>query len=1270
MERYKIYSLALALSLSAVACQKDFDETLPEGAAQGGTQITLTVDPSATRVDVDGYDVSWSAGDQVMFFNGGSGNVTDGDLIAATISEGDSKIATFTGSVTPSSGTLYGFYPASGAHINNGNLYLSSMLRLVQPLYLELSYDADGAITPSSLAPYCYMLVKSNEELSSTGMNNLTGTMEHLMAYVDLDLSIPSGKKLERVFIALTSTTTTLPIQSMKISAADGSVTYDQYVDNMATVDVGDAWHLMDYMVLELTGSDGNLGTSVNADGVVPVRIPFIPQTLADTWTIFATYTDGTESIQKSAISNTLEAGKVYTREIDLQITSGVTTTPKLGDYYYSDGTYSTNLDASKTVDGLVTRLYVNGVDTNISQVASPYAKYSTFMEDAYTSSYTQWNPLATGNAASGQNAAVADIITTVARIKTLVDASNAYYADIDMDMTYLEILEKVFPGSHAFAFALNSNTDDGSPDYTTYSPNGTTLAADNENIWHLGSVQDYMAIANDLAMLQGGKGKNYFFKQEAGYPASVTSNENYVTLFPLDSDGDDTYDRVTLYAGKQTTTTKTDALLATIMALETTMDSGRKYGASSINNTGKPTCTYANTYYKANSLGKYTRSSGDAIYTTVTGQQVTHVYPTLEDLYFRPIKRVNYEKSSGSGDIYATSLTVTIDDAVTSLAVGKDLALSASAKSNVSDAAAECAWEITAGGDYATLSGSTLTGTAEGTVTVKVTATYGGVTATDTIDIVVANQYTVSFNLDADTTIESVLVDANATVSAPSVTNYTVELFTDADYTTPYETTTVITADRTIYVKLTWDDTLSSYKIATAEELVNFRNSVNGGRSTINGTLTDDIDLSTVCSTTLGSWMPIGSDGLGTFTVLYQGTFDGANYTISNLYVYQAFSSLGFFGDLGGATIKNLTFDNAVVKVNGTFNRIGVVAGYVYSGTNTISNCHTTGTSVVTGNANLGGLIGTAANTNILTIENCKSNTAITGAAGSCGGIIGSCVGTSTNPVKITNCSNTGAIVGENTNVGGIGGTVTYTTIESTYNAGTVTASGKNSVGGVFGSTSTGVKMYLCYNDTTGTVTGAGNIGGVVGQNGTSGSTIVGCYNAGEIVATGSAGGVIGNLATASTLVACYNTGKVAGGNTGGIAGNNANFAASISYCYNTGAISGTGTVGSIVGGKQSAKFFGCYWVTGTATSAIGADNGSVSSDFVNVSSIENLNGAVGTMNENFSGEKYPYMYVAGTSTTPPTVVAGTYVAPTDSDAIGGSATAGDIGTTTVTWE
>ena len=90
-------------------------------------------------------------------------------------------------------------------------------------------------------------------------------------------------------------------------------------------------------------------------------------------------------------------------------------------------------------------------------------------------------------------------------------------------------------------------------------------------------------------------------------------------------------------------------------------------------------------------------------------------------------------------------------------------------------------------------------------------------------------------------------------------------------------------------------------YQISTANELLWFANEVNvNKKNDINGILTNNIDLSSVCSETLGTWTPIGA---------YKGVFDGAGKEVTGLYcVGQEYGGLFKWLYSDDALIKNLT--------------------------------------------------------------------------------------------------------------------------------------------------------------------------------------------------------------------------------------------------------------------------------------------------------------------------------------------------------------------------
>lgn len=218
-------------------------------------------------------------------------------------------------------------------------------------------------------------------------------------------------------------------------------------------------------------------------------------------------------------------------------------------------------------------------------------------------------------------------------------------------------------------------------------------------------------------------------------------------------------------------------------------------------------------------------------------------------------------------------------------------------------------------------------------------------------------------------------------------------------------------------------------YLIKNAADLAEYRDAVNNGTA-MDGRLANDIDMSTVCGTVNGkkvTWVPINRKRLSI-------KFDGANHTISNLFIFTRNTNQGLF--FSADIIRNLIVKNAYVK--GMDNCGGIVAsGYGSARKCLLDNCHFQGT--VIGMHNVGGITS----------------------------------GADMVYATIVNCSNSGTIVG-GTNVGGIAGFTRGTTIINCYNIGRVKAvpniTSENDViyngiaGGIAG-TFDGGTFYNCYN-------------------------------------------------------------------------------------------------------------------------------------------------------------------------------------------------------------
>lgn len=177
-------------------------------------------------------------------------------------------------------------------------------------------------------------------------------------------------------------------------------------------------------------------------------------------------------------------------------------------------------------------------------------------------------------------------------------------------------------------------------------------------------------------------------------------------------------------------------------------------------------------------------------------------------------------------------------------------------------------------------------------------------------------------------------------------------------------------------------------FKIYSAEDLANLSDYVYTGKTNSHAVLMNDIDLSGVCHAASSdgklnevSWTPIGKNR----ACKYQGTFDGNGYTIKNLYIKTSNVASAFFGFVKGATIKNLTFEDAHVD-NTNYSYTAVLAGDVES--STMQNIKTLLGCSVKGSSCVGGIVGQMAAS---TIRDCSNYATIEAGGNSVGGLIGS---------------------------------------------------------------------------------------------------------------------------------------------------------------------------------------------------------------------------------------------------------------------------------------
>lgn len=160
------------------------------------------------------------------------------------------------------------------------------------------------------------------------------------------------------------------------------------------------------------------------------------------------------------------------------------------------------------------------------------------------------------------------------------------------------------------------------------------------------------------------------------------------------------------------------------------------------------------------------------------------------------------------------------------------------------------------------------------------------------------------------------------------------------------------------------------AYQISNAGQLYWFAAVVNHGyedtpiNEASNGKLVNNITVNTGVlsngeltenSDELLTWLPIGSN-----SVPYTGSFDGANYTISGIYINGENNYVGLFGSVDkGAYIHDLTLTDSYIR-GGSY--AGGIAGKIY-GTQ-IENCHSSAT--IYGNQQVGGIAGISTDSSV----------------------------------------------------------------------------------------------------------------------------------------------------------------------------------------------------------------------------------------------------------------------------------------------------------------
>lgn len=218
-------------------------------------------------------------------------------------------------------------------------------------------------------------------------------------------------------------------------------------------------------------------------------------------------------------------------------------------------------------------------------------------------------------------------------------------------------------------------------------------------------------------------------------------------------------------------------------------------------------------------------------------------------------------------------------------------------------------------------------------------------------------------------------------------------------------------------------------FNIYDEATLIEFRDRVNAGETSLNALVTADFTIESL-------W--------GTPIVEYLGIFEGGGHTISGLEIETGTSTIGglFSRIRSGSIISNLTITSPLMTFSASGVTYGAIAGISSGGT--ITNCNVTYLSgrISAGSGNFGGIVGATSDGSV--ISNC-STTGLIQPVGSPSVVVGGIAGYVENTL-IENCENEAIVQGRLYRTGGICGFSSASEVRNCINNGAIVATGSAS--------------------------------------------------------------------------------------------------------------------------------------------------------------------------------------------------------------------------------
>ncbi|MDR2284139.1 MAG: fimbrillin family protein [Sphingobacterium sp.] len=339
---------ALLIAGALGSCQKDeIGKSETEGAV-GNVNFRLTASsggPTFRTGHSDAGDkltVTWLNGDKIGLFNQVGTEIKNSNASFAITAASDitesGKKAVFGGELTQSADwdmDFYAYYPYNNSYNDAKAIPVSVADQVI-----------DGKDS-KHLAKYD-VLVADPVKGVKAGAGNTALNFKHVVAVADLKISLPAGAASQ-------------DIKEIRIVRGDNkTITLSGTLDITAAADA-------DRLKVNVKEADKSWAQFTKVENVklaagesFQARVALLPDDWSgDNVSIYVNTSEGTYQFDKTNIKT--EAGKRYSSELKLE----QKLVAKVGDFYYADGTWSTDLDANKKVVGIVAYTGQKGGATN-----------------------------------------------------------------------------------------------------------------------------------------------------------------------------------------------------------------------------------------------------------------------------------------------------------------------------------------------------------------------------------------------------------------------------------------------------------------------------------------------------------------------------------------------------------------------------------------------------------------------------------------------------------------------------------------------------------------------------------------------------------------------------------------------------------------------------------------------------------------------------------------------------------------------------------------